>query len=102
MAEHTLKTLEPYFDAVVSGDKTFDVRPNDRGYQKGDVLHLVRVDKPYNGTFHACNAGRCTKRRVTYVFGGDPHLPHDGGVKPGFVVLGFSSTDALGPIESTT
>ena len=27
---HELKILKPYFDAVVSGDKTFEIRKDDR------------------------------------------------------------------------
>lgn len=37
---HKLKIEQPYLDALLSGDKTFEVRFNDRGYQKGDVLEL--------------------------------------------------------------
>lgn len=39
---HELKTLPQYWDAVQRGEKTFEVRRDDRGFQKGDVLELVR------------------------------------------------------------
>jgi hypothetical protein len=37
---HTLKTVQPYFDAVKLGEKTFEVRKNDRFYQRGDFVNL--------------------------------------------------------------
>lgn len=37
MAEHHLKLDSHYFDAVASGDKNFEVRRDDRGFQKGDI-----------------------------------------------------------------
>ena len=36
--EHQIKILESFADAVYSGEKNFEVRKNDRGYQKGDVV----------------------------------------------------------------
>jgi ASC-1-like (ASCH) protein len=39
---HELKTTDVYWDAVNCGEKTFEVRRNDRGFQKGDLLHLIR------------------------------------------------------------
>ena len=44
MKVHTLKTIQPYYDAVVKGYKTFEYRLNDRKFEVGDVLHL----KEYN------------------------------------------------------
>ena len=45
---HQLKIDPEYFRAVASGDKTFEIRYNDRGYQKGDIVHLL----PYEGSCH--------------------------------------------------
>ena len=44
MIEHELKTLDVYFDAVANGTKKFEVRLNDRGFQKGDLLILRHMD----------------------------------------------------------
>lgn len=35
---HELKIDEPYLKAKLAGDKLFEVRVNDRGYQKGDTV----------------------------------------------------------------
>ncbi|MGH1816612.1 DUF3850 domain-containing protein [Enterococcus casseliflavus] len=37
---HNLKILPEYFEAVVSGKKTFEVRKNDRDFQVGDEVLL--------------------------------------------------------------
>jgi hypothetical protein len=44
MATHRLKTWTPYYDDVVEGRKTFELRKNDRGYEVGDELVLIRWD----------------------------------------------------------
>ncbi len=49
---HELKTLPKYFNAVISGEKTFEVRENDRPFHKGDLLALNEYDggrKCYTG-----------------------------------------------------
>ena len=38
MKIHELKIKEDYADAVLSGDKNFEIRYNDRAYQKGDRI----------------------------------------------------------------
>jgi len=40
MKVHDLKTVQPYFDDVRRGVKTFEIRKNDRNYQIGDTLNL--------------------------------------------------------------
>ena len=47
MTKHYLKTLAPYFDAVKAGYKTFEVRKNDRGFQPGDEVVLMRTTGKY-------------------------------------------------------
>lgn len=37
---HAIKIQPPYFDDVISGKKTFEIRLNDREYQEGDYLAL--------------------------------------------------------------
>ena len=41
---HNIKIREGFADAVLSGEKTFEVRENDRGYQKGDFITFTVID----------------------------------------------------------
>ncbi len=41
---HAVKIVPRYFDAVISGEKTFEVRKNDRPFQVGDLLALNEYD----------------------------------------------------------
>ncbi|GAB3753913.1 DUF3850 domain-containing protein [Spirosoma pomorum] len=72
MATHVLKTRPEYFDEVFVGNKSFELRKNDRNYQKGDILHLKEYD-PETDTY----SGRETKATVHYIisqFGLDPEF----------------------------
>lgn len=40
---HRLKTWPTYYDAIERGEKTFEVRRNDRGFQTGDTVELYRT-----------------------------------------------------------
>jgi len=60
------------------GDKTFEVRFNDRDYRKGDVLLLRSVKR---GEY----TGDKILRKVTYV------LDNEDFVKKGFVILGIKA-----------
>lgn len=44
---HELKILPEYFNAVISGEKTFEIRKNDRPFKKGDLLALNEYDGHY-------------------------------------------------------
>lgn len=37
---HHLKTWPPYFQMILDGSKTFELRKNDRDFQEGDYLVL--------------------------------------------------------------
>ena len=43
MTEHKLKCWPVYFDAIERGEKNFEVRRDDRGFQKGDIIELQRT-----------------------------------------------------------
>lgn len=75
---HVIKLREAFANAVMSGDKLFEIRENDRGYQRGDCLHFVVVDEhgePKHGL-------TLESYRITYVLSG-------WGLKEGYVALGF-------------
>jgi ASC-1-like (ASCH) protein len=62
---HELKTWNKYYQEVFMGRKTFEVRKNDRNFQKGDTLIIKEWDntkKEYTG--------RSLARNVTYVLQG--------------------------------
>ena len=44
---HELKILPQFFKDVLSGEKTFEVRKNDRPFKKGDMLALNEFDGQY-------------------------------------------------------
>lgn len=46
---HELKILPMYFEAVISGKKTFEIRKADRPYKVGDLLALNEFDKGHTG-----------------------------------------------------
>ena len=82
MAVHELKTLAPFWNAVASGEKNFEVRKNDRGFQKGDVLVLYCL-KTYAPTLIETTKDPLL-RSVTYVLPGGQF-----GIESGFVVMGL-------------
>lgn len=77
---HRIKLYEEFADAVLSGDKCFEVRENDRGYQKGDLVQfrVVQSDGLYNNT-HELND---VQFEITYVLNG-------WGIQHGYVVFGI-------------
>jgi ASC-1-like (ASCH) protein len=61
--KHELKIEPAFFEAVISGDKTFEIRNNaDRGFQKGDIVVL----KEYSVS-HGSYLGRVQEAKITYV-----------------------------------
>lgn len=73
---HALKILPRFFDAVISGEKTFEVRKNDRPFQVGDLLALNEYDAKNNYyTRNSC---------LVYI---DYILDSEDYCKDGFVVL---------------
>lgn len=44
---HELKILPHYFTDVLCGEKTFEIRKNDRPFHKGDLLALNEYDGEY-------------------------------------------------------
>lgn len=51
---HALKIKSEYFEKVISGEKLFEVRVNDRDYKVGDLLGLNEIDKDENYTGRSC------------------------------------------------
>ena len=76
---HQLKTLPEYFEAVRKGDKTFELRENDRDFKVGDYLALNEWDgEKYTG--------RSQLVKVTYIL--DPNEVMT--CEDGFAILGLN------------
>lgn len=76
---HELKIQEEFADAVYVGDKTFELRYNDRGYQKGDLIKFQAIDDCKSRTYHPINN---LLYEITYVING-------WGLKEEYVALAF-------------
>jgi hypothetical protein len=75
---HEVKVWPEFYRALESGEKTFELRKDDRGYHVGHVLRLLEW---YPGS--RLYSGRRMDRTITYVLSGF-------GVERGYVVLGLS------------
>lgn len=69
MIVHELKTWPSYFRPIWDGEKTFEIRFDDRGFQRGDVVNLREWDRGLpcecHSTHHAPGTcSRYTGRRV--------------------------------------
>ena len=78
MRVHNLKILNDFAEAVLMGDKTFEIRENDRGYQKGDYIKFQAIDENGTPNRHFINDKLYL---ITFVMNG-------WGIKNGSVVLG--------------
>ncbi len=66
---HELKILPKYFNAVISGEKTFEIRKNDRPFHKGDLLALNEFDgEPIGGTVAVSSVGTQNNKNVQKLF----------------------------------
>lgn len=102
MIEHSLKTHSVYWDAIKRREKTFEVRRDDRCFQKGDVLLLRRMN-PETGSYYREGGdptlftehdyeAQTLRMEITFVLAGGQF-----GIEPGYVVLGLK--DARGMAE---
>jgi hypothetical protein len=73
---HELKTAPVYFNRSWSGEKLFEVRRNDRHFQKGDGIILME----WNGVKYT---GSQIFGSITYVLGGFDAINSE------YVVFGF-------------
>lgn len=78
-AEHQLKVLPEYFEAVVKDEKTFELRKDDRGYQVGDFVTLLEWDgENFTGR-------RIGMVKIRYILRNCPEY----GLMNGYCILGF-------------
>ena len=75
---HKIKLQKEFAEAVLSGDKCFEIRNNDRGYQKGDKVQFIVMD----GLIRIVHVLEKKTYVITYVING-------WGLENGFVVFGI-------------
>jgi hypothetical protein len=89
MTEHTLKCWPVYFDAIKRGEKTFEIRKDDRGFQKGDVLVLqrTRTDRLFqvDTKFRTGTAMHEIRAHVLWILTGGQF-----GLEPGYVCMSIA------------
>ena len=79
---HRIKLSEDFAEAVLTGDKSFEIRKNDRGYQKGDVVIFTVVERGNPAFTVATNPLNGRMYEITYVISG-------WGLQDGYVVFGI-------------
>lgn len=79
MQTHKIKLRKEFCNAVYEGYKNFEIRYNDRGYQKGDIVNFIPVDETGVEIYHAVKE---VIYRITYVMNG-------WGLQDNYVVFGI-------------
>jgi hypothetical protein len=92
MAEHTLKTLGTAWDAIKSGEKRFEVRRNDRFFQRGDIVVLRKLheDGRHYATDYSAEskyAALDLKFKIGWMLQGGQF-----GIEPGYIVFQLETT----------
>lgn len=80
MINHQLKILPKYFKEVAKGNKTFEVRKDDRKFKIGDCLVLREFE---NGEY----TGQYVSKYITYILGREEDEKQY--VADGYVILGI-------------
>lgn len=81
---HTLKTWPEFYKAIVSGEKTFELRRNDRSFKVGDILVLQEYDNVKSEY-----TGNEIKKQVTYILKGNIEF----GLFADFCVMGINDCE---------
>jgi len=94
MREHELKIWPPFFEHILNGRKTFDVRLNDRDFVVGDdVLFREYVPEEHGIQGTPYYTGRKHRMLISYILNPRPDRDPDCGLVAGYVVLGLKSID---------
>ena len=80
---HQIRLASMYFDDVVSGKKSFELRKNDRGYKEGDFLEMMEFKD-------GKNTGRTVRVLVTYL------LDDYTGLEDGYCIMGTKLVSVAG------
>ena len=93
MKLHELKIKHEYLVEIALGNKTFELRKNDRDYQVGDLIHFIKI--PY--LVHTITGGDCVDvyidddalYRITYVLKDVPQY----GLDKDYCILGIKKLE---------
>lgn len=77
---HQIRLASSYYDDVLEGRKTFELRKNDRGYGVGHILELMEFAE-------GRNTGRVIRAEVVYM------LEDYAGLEDGYCILGIRVTE---------
>lgn len=80
MKTHHLKLRVEFCDAVVSGEKSFEIRKNDRGFQRGDRIVFQAVEREGLNVYECPHEINELVFEITYLLNGY-------GLENGYVVL---------------
>ncbi len=69
---HELKILPHFFTDVISGEKTFEIRKNDRPFHKGDLLALNEYDAD-----RKCYTGNSCLVYIDYIMNDSDYVKKD-------------------------
>lgn len=88
MKLHEIKLNVNFCDAVLSGEKSFEIRRNDRGYQRGDYVRFTATDYCIEtGSFEPCGHEIDNRLyRIEYVISG-------WGLSTGYVAFSIKEVD---------
>lgn len=84
---HELKVWPVYWSAIASGVKPFEIRQNDRPYQRGDAVRLREWDPD-----RAAYTGRVLTAQIGYLAEGGLT---PGGLPVGVVVFGLDRVEVV-------
>lgn len=85
---HILKLHEKYWNDVMSGRKTFELRKNDRDFKVGDRIHFLKVVDgiAVKGMAQDVNGNIF---RITYILKKAPQY----GLDPNYCILGIKEVE---------
>ena len=86
--QHEIKIVASYYEDVVSGKKSFELRKNDRGYKQGDSLKMLEFKD-------GKHTGRTIDADIIYM------LEDYTGLTEGYCILGIRVTDYTGKVSET-
>ena len=103
MTHHHLKTVQPYFGDVKAGNKTFELRKNDRDFKVGDIVTLREYVLGLPGGMSMSEVGHYTGETIdlviTYVLPEAFDVSEISILLKGWCIFGFHRLDV--PLDGT-